>query len=62
MCLENKYYSLHFLSNYVDLISHHVSGPPVYDDAMTEQVSGPKEHKMLGQHKPSIPKLPSSGL
>ena len=36
-------------------MSHHVPGPPDYDVVMTEQVSGPKEPKLLGRHMPSIP-------
>ena len=38
-------------------MSHHVPGPPDYDVVMTEQVSGPKEPKLLGRHMPSIPYL-----
>ena len=30
--------------------------PPDYDVVMTEQVSGPKEPKMLGRHMPTTPK------
>ena len=37
-------------------MSHHVPGPLDYDVVMTEQVSGPKEPKLLGRHMPSIPK------
>lgn len=48
-------FTVHFLSIYVDLMSHHVPGPPGYDAVMTEQVSDSKEPKMLGQHIPSIP-------
>ena len=44
-----------FLSIYVNLMSHHVPGPLDYDVVMTEQVSGPKEPKLLGRHIPSIP-------
>ena len=44
-----------FLSIYVNLMSHHVPGPLDYDVVMTEQVSGPKEPKLLGRHMPSIP-------
>ena len=36
-------------------MSHHVPGPLDYDVVMTEQVSGPKEPKLLGRHMPSIP-------
>ena len=39
---------VHFLSIYDDLMSHHVPSPPGYDVVMTEQVSGPKEPKLLG--------------
>ena len=46
---------LHFLSIYDNLMSHHVPGPLDYDVVMTEQVSGPKEPKLLGRHMPSIP-------
>ena len=46
---------VHFLSIYVNLMSHHVPGPLDYDVVMTEQVSGPKEPKLLGRHMPSIP-------
>ena len=38
-------------------MSHHVPGPPDYDVVMTEQVSGPKEPKLLGRHMPSIPNV-----
>ena len=48
---------VHFLSIYVNLMSHHVPGPPDYDDVMTEQVSGPNEPKLLGRHMPSVPYL-----
>ena len=46
---------IHFLSIYDDLMSHHVPSPPGYDVVMTEQVSGPKEPKILGRHMPSVP-------
>ena len=46
-----------FLSIYVNLMSHHVPGPLDYDVVMTEQVSGPKEPKLLGRHMPSIPNV-----
>ena len=46
---------VHFLSIYDDLMSHHVPSPPGYDAVMTEQVSGPKEPKLLGRHMPSVP-------
>ena len=46
---------INFLSIYDNLMSHHVPGPPDYDVVMTEQVSGPKEPKLLGRHMPSIP-------
>ena len=36
-------------------MSHHVPGPLDYDVVMTEQVSGPKEPKLLGRHMPSVP-------
>ena len=41
-------------------MSHHVPSPPGYDVVMTEQVSGPKEPKLLGRHMPSVPKAISS--
>ena len=48
---------VNFLSIYDNLMSHHVPSPPGYDVVMTEQVSGPKEPKLLGRHMPSVPKL-----
>ena len=48
---------VHFLSIYDNLMSHHVPSPPGYDVVMTEQVSGPKEPKILGRHMPSVPYL-----
>ena len=45
-----------FSSNYDNLMSHHVPGPPDYDVVMTEQVSGLNGPKMLGRHKPTAPK------
>ena len=46
---------VYYLSIYDDLMSHHVPSPPGYDVVMTEQVSGPKEPKLLGRHMPSVP-------
>ena len=46
---------VHFLSIYDDLMSHHVPSPPGYDVVMTEQVSGPKEPKLLGRYMLSVP-------
>ena len=48
-------FPVQFLGIYVDLMSHHVPDPPGCDVVMTEQVSGPKEPKLLGRHMPSIP-------
>ena len=44
-----------FSSNYDNLMSHHVPGPPDYDVVMTEQVPGLNGPKMLGRHKPTTP-------
>ena len=44
-----------FSSNYDNLMSHHVPGPPDYDVVMTEQVPGLNGPKMLGWHEPTAP-------
>ena len=55
--LELDNFLVHFLSIYDNLMSHHVPSPPGYDVVMTEQVSGPKEPKLLGRHMPSVPNV-----